>query len=82
MDITLFELHVDDASFTAHAPFSGSRSEDEEATVETEGGSGGRGRLAGALFGLGLLAVLVWVRRRGAPGDVSLADAEEAAVPE
>lgn len=83
MDVTLFEFDVDDASFTAHAPFSGvtprSEADDsggDESDPEPDAGVSG-GRLLAALAGLGVLALLAWLRRRGGTEDLSVSEAGE-----
>lgn len=68
MDLTLFELHLEDGTFTANAPFSGDRPNDSEApddsTTSADPGDddedesgGGRGKLS-VLLGLLVLAGL------------------------
>jgi len=57
VDITVLELHLHDAEFTANAPFS----DDSEADDGTEGGEGAGGRsvgLLGVVVGLCTLALL------------------------
>ncbi len=61
MDLTLFELHLEEGTFTANAPFSGDRPDDGEAPDDSgddEGESGGgRGKLS-VLLALLVLAGL------------------------
>ena len=71
VDITLFEVHLDDASFTANAPFS-STDEDEESGSDWGRDSGGGTSVAPlkAILAVVALAVLVegirrFVGRRG-----------------
>lgn len=85
MDVTLFEFDVDNASFTANAPFSGASSGseaddsggDEPGSEPDAGVGGGRGRLLAALAGLGALALLAWLRRRGETEELSVSEAGE-----
>ena len=72
VDVTLVELHLEDASFTAKAPFSSGRSEDRESHESAtevpigEGdGSGGPSKLLLAVMGLGVVGALGWWLRRG-----------------
>lgn len=65
----LLELHVDEASITANAPFSGSSDRDsgevEEVEVtEEEQSSEGRGMSVGPMVGIAALAVGIFLLRR------------------
>lgn len=73
-EYTLLKLQLDDASFTANAPFSGSDGDDtesDEASGAREVGAGGGRRLLPLVVGLAFLFVLAVVvyRRRGNAGD-------------
>lgn len=67
MDLTLFELHLEEGTFTANAPFSGDRPNDGEAPGDSEPfddsgddegeSGGGRGKLS-VLLALLVLAGL------------------------
>jgi hypothetical protein len=79
VDITLFEVHLDDSSLTANAPFS--RGEKEvEAADEPPESSSSKGTTLAAVVGLVFLAALAFVvRKRVMGGDdegeqVELAD--------
>lgn len=68
-EYTLFKLQVDDATFTAHAPFSKAGSEsasDEETGTVASGGSDGDGgsRLLALLIGLVFLVVVAALVRK------------------
>ena len=79
VDVTLLELHLEDASFTANAPFS---SEDDEASTGGDSGgatevpvgedesSGGPSKLLLAVMGAGLVGALGWWLRRGRTPDI------------
>ena len=73
VDITILELHLDDSSLTANAPFSSGRKEvaasDEPPEQES---SGSKGKAIGAVVGLVFLAVVsVGVKKKllGGGGD-------------
>ncbi len=66
VDVTLFEVHLDDSSFTANAPFSSSES-DEETNERREPDDSGtsKGALVAAVVGLAFLVVgAALVKRR------------------
>jgi len=71
VDVTLVELHLEDASFTAKAPFSSGQGEDRESHENTtevpigEGDGGGPSKLLLAVMGLGIVGALGWWLRRG-----------------
>ena len=71
MELTLFEVHLDDAAFTANAPFSGNgdgESADAETSEAAEDESGGRSVLP-YVVGLAFLAGIGYlVRRRMSDG--------------
>ncbi|MFB6142771.1 MAG: hypothetical protein ABEJ30_05450 [Halorientalis sp.] len=87
MDLTLFEIHLDDATFSTNAPFSGTGEREPTAEVGATGaepeeagdddvGSGERGRSAGRALGLAvalaLAGVLLWgLRRRRSDADAT-----------
>ena len=62
VDITILELHLDDSSLTANAPFSSGRKQvsasDEPPEEES---SGSKGKAIGAVVGLVFLAVVAYV---------------------
>lgn len=72
VDLTLFEIHLEDASFVANAPFSGNDEEltasapssgsDEQSSddARTSGDTGGPRKLLLGAIGLGLAGVVVW----------------------
>jgi hypothetical protein len=69
MDLTLLEIHLDDASFTANAPFSDDSSEAEPAAAtatESAGDEDGGDlrTLVPFLVGLGALAGIAYLVRR------------------
>lgn len=73
VDVTLLELHLEDASFSANAPFSRESDEGSESATEVplgeEGGGGGPSMLLLAVMALGLVGALGWWLRRGStPG--------------
>jgi hypothetical protein len=71
---TLLEVHLEDASFTANAPYSGSSGEEAEEEREAaapEDDSGGRGKaLVGLLAVVAVLALAYLGSRRLGGGDV------------
>ncbi|PSP94406.1 hypothetical protein BRC91_06355 [Halobacteriales archaeon QS_4_62_28] len=74
---TLLELHVDDATMSANAPFLSSSAEDEASEVaDGEGGtsesdSDGGLPLGALTLGLALvLAVVFWLQRGGGSADI------------
>lgn len=87
MELTLLEIHLDDASFAANAPFAGrSSSEGEESS---DGGSTAAAderdlhRLLPFLVGLGALAGIAYlVRRWRRGGDAGTQIEPEVAEPE
>ncbi|MEF8783750.1 MAG: hypothetical protein V5A39_13580 [Haloarculaceae archaeon] len=71
-EYTLLKLQLDDVSFTANAPFSGSDGDDtDEASGAGEDGAGTDRRLLPLVVGLAFLLVLAVVvhKRRGDSGD-------------
>ena len=82
---TLLEVHLEDASFTANAPYSGegsegseSDSEDEEEGAAADSGSGGPGRaLVGLLVVVAILALAYLGSRRLGGDDVPDVAVEE-----
>jgi len=75
--VTLFELHLDGAEFTANAPAFGSAEEE----AETESAESG-GRLGSVLLAVGVLAVLAVVavalkKRLGGSEDAPSLDLDE-----
>jgi len=69
-EFTLLEVHLDDATFTANAPFSRSDEEgDGDATATASDGSG-RGRLLALLAAIAVAGAVTWaLRNRSADGD-------------
>lgn len=67
MDLTLFEVHLDDASLTANAPFSGEESEPVDQT-ETED-QGGVPTVVPFVVVLAVLAGLAYLVRKWRSGD-------------
>lgn len=69
VDITIFELHLEEPNLTANTPFSGRRKEvgasDEP---PEEGSSSSKGKLVGALVGLLFLAAVAVVAKRKVGG--------------
>jgi len=65
MDVTLLEVHLEDASFTAHAPFSGRTDADEagEPTESTDAETERPG-IGPFLLGLAALVALAYLLRR------------------
>ncbi|MFB6178765.1 MAG: hypothetical protein ABEI77_03450 [Halorientalis sp.] len=82
VDVTLLELHLEDASFTANAPFSSESTADSEgAGDESEQGAtavpigedhsdGGPSKLLLAVMGLGVVGALGWWLKRGQLPDI------------
>lgn len=73
VDLTLFELHFEDASFTANAPFSRGSGEDED---EEDGGivsekGGGPSKLLLAVIVLGGTAAVTWLLRNRQTPDIA-----------
>jgi hypothetical protein len=71
---TLLEVHLEDATFTANAPYSGesgeaAESEDEDDENEPAGGSGGPGKGLVALLALVALLVLAYLGSRRLGGE-------------
>lgn len=70
VNITLFEIHLDDASFEANAPFSDAEAEDAEEAAEEYGidvggdDDGGPSKLVPLVAGLVLLVVLAAIVRK------------------
>lgn len=60
MDLTLFELHLDEASFTANAPFTGGETEEEADSSTSGSGDDDGGRRARDVLPaiLGLVALV------------------------
>jgi hypothetical protein len=75
VSLTLFEIHLDDASFESNAPFadtgSGGAEASEESASEPEGESGGGPSLVALVAGLlFLVAIAALVRKlRGGDGE-------------
>ena len=68
-DITLFEFHLDDVSFSNSAPFIGGEDGGDEAGAEAdESGGGVAGKLA-VLLALGAAVALVWLASRREVGE-------------
>ncbi|WP_424018713.1 hypothetical protein ACOZ4N_04340 [Halorientalis pallida] len=70
-DITLFELHLDDATFSNSAPFFGGAGDGEEragADEADESGSGAAGKLF-VLLALGAIVGLAWLVSRSEVGE-------------
>ncbi|SEN84518.1 hypothetical protein SAMN05216388_1005186 [Halorientalis persicus] len=69
-DITLFELHLDDATFSNSAPFVGGEDDAEGAEAEAadESGSGAAGKLY-ILLALGAIVGLAWLVSRSEVGE-------------
>ena len=74
---TILELHLDDASFSASAPFSGGKEvEAADQPPEEEEESSGKGKLVAALIGLVFLVAVAYVVRTkvlGGDGEGKLA---------
>jgi hypothetical protein len=66
-DITLFELHLDDASFSNSAPFFGGE-DDEGVAADDESGGGAAGKLY-ILLALGAIVGLAWLVSRSEVGE-------------
>jgi hypothetical protein len=72
VDITIFELHLDEPNLTANAPFSGSGGKDVGASDEPlPEESSSKGKLVGALVGLVFLAAVAFVAKRKGGGGAS-----------
>lgn len=69
VNITLFELHVDDASLSATTPFGGSEKEVEAAAGSPEEDSGGKGGVVAAVVGLVFLVAVAYVARKKFTGE-------------
>lgn len=73
VDITILELHLDDSSLTANAPFSKGRKEVEASDDPPEDeSSGSKGKAVGALVGLVFLTAVTFVVKKkvlGGGGD-------------
>lgn len=70
-DITLFELHLDEASFSNTAPFLGGEGDDEEraeADATDESGSDAASKLY-ILLALGAIVGLAWLVSRTEVGE-------------
>ncbi len=69
-DITLFELHLDDATFSNSAPFLGGEGDDEvtEADDTADSGSGTASKLF-ILLALGAIVGLAWLVSRSEVGE-------------
>lgn len=74
---TLLEVHLDESTFTANAPFSGEAEEEAEPT-DAEGGSS-PAAVIGALVGLLFLAIVALAVKRKLSGqdDDEFAEGEE-----
>lgn len=85
MDLTILEVHLDDASFSANAPFAGREDHDESDSEPTgESGHAAEGRsVAPLVVGLVVLAVAALAARKllgGDSGEIeSVADAKSEA---
>lgn len=88
MELTLLEVHLDDASFTANAPFSDdSSAEEAESAAEATASTDDEGRAATDLIpfvlGLGALVGIAYLVRRLRGGDETGTEIEpEIAEPE
>lgn len=75
VDITLFELHLEEPNLTANAPFSSGRKDVEasdEPLPEAASTSSAKGKVVAALVGLVFLAAVAFVvRRKVGAGDVA-----------
>ena len=73
VSLTLFEIHLDDASFESNAPFadtgSGGAEASEEWTSEAEGESSGGPSVVGLVAGLVFLLVIAALVRKLRGGD-------------
>lgn len=69
--ITLLEVHLDDSTVSANAPFSGDGSTDERDRPQSDAASGtSKGAVVGALIGLVFLAAVgVMLRKKFAARD-------------
>ena len=73
---TILELHLDDASFSASAPFSGGKEVEAADQPPEEEESSGKGKLVAALIGLVFLVAVAYVVRTkvlGGDGEGKLA---------
>ena len=77
-DITLFELHLDEASFSNTAPFFGE--DEDEASVEDESEGGAAGKLF-VLLALGAIVGLAWLVSRSEVGEEIELDQEGIELP-
>lgn len=70
VELTFFEVHLDDSQFTANAPFS-DRGKDVAASDEplAEEGGRGKGSAVAALIGLVFLVAVAFVAKRKFGGD-------------
>jgi hypothetical protein len=67
-DVTLFELHLDEATFSNTAPFLGGEGDDEDASAGEAADEGGAGKLF-VLLALGAIVGLAWLVSRSEVGD-------------
>jgi hypothetical protein len=70
VDITLFEVHLDDSSLTANNPFSRGRKSVEagDGGLTSKSSSSSKGKLLGALVGLVFLAAVAYLARKKVGG--------------
>ena len=84
VDITLFEVHFEDASLSANTPFGGGRKSvgAGDGSAGEPASSSSKGKLVGALVGLVFLAAVAFVVRRkvGGGGDESEEELEVSSV--
>lgn len=77
VNITLFELHLDDSNLTTNTPFSGRKKEVEAAGEPPGSESSSKGKLVGALVGVVFLAAVAFVVRKKVIGGGSDPEGEE-----
>ncbi|WP_335998582.1 hypothetical protein [Halorientalis halophila] len=68
VDITLFELHLDEASFSNAAPFLGGGEAEEGAAATDTSGGGAKGKLF-AFLALGGIVAVAWLISRSEVGE-------------
>ncbi|AQL41492.1 hypothetical protein BV210_01625 [Halorientalis sp. IM1011] len=77
-DITLFELHLDEASFSNTAPFFGEDEDEASAEDESEGGAAGK---LFVLLALGAIVGVAWLVSRSEVGEEIELDQEGIELP-